>query len=575
MMATLSETSPVTVPALIAAKGREPIAMMTAYDAPSAALLDEAGLDVLLVGDSAEMTVYGRQNTLSATMDSMVRHAAAVSGRAKRALVVGDMPFLSYQTSVSEAVANAGRFLSQAGCAAVKVEGGRRVLPAVEAILAADIPVMGHVGLTPAVVPEVRGLQGPGAGERRAPARSWKTPRLSPRRAASRSSSSAFRRTRGGNHAGDSRAHDRNRRRRLLRRPGPGLPRRRWAFRAESAPRFVRRYANLAPIIEEAARAFTRDVKSRDFPSEAESYADGSPPALAVAGCDESASSFWLKAQLKLTACSETSPSRFSVERLIREARAPRASPSASSRRWGRCTKAISPSCGGRERPADTWSFRSSSTRSSSRRARTSTAIPGASGTTPRCSRRRARTCSTCRDASELYPPGFSTSIEVARVSHGGEGAARPGHFRGVATVVAKLFLQVQPDAAFFGRKDLQQVAVIRRMARDLDFPISIEVGETVREPDGLALSSRNAYLSADERQIAAGFPAVLFEARDRVAAGERRAGQLEKDTRLDLESAGLAVDYVEVVDPGTMSRRRGSSPGRRSAPPSGRGRPA
>jgi len=165
-------------------------------------------------------------------------------------------------------------------------------------------------------------------------------------------------------------------------------------------------------------------------------------------------------------------------------------------------------------------------------------------------------------DARVIYPPDFSTSVEVARIGEGGEGAARPGHFRGVATVVAKLFLQVQPDFAFLGRKDLQQVAVIRRMARDLDFPISIEVGDTVREPDGLALSSRNAYLSPDERQVAAGFPAALFEARDRVAAGERSVEQLKQDTRRDLEAAGLAVDYVEVVSPDTMSRPARIGPG-------------
>jgi pantoate--beta-alanine ligase len=165
-------------------------------------------------------------------------------------------------------------------------------------------------------------------------------------------------------------------------------------------------------------------------------------------------------------------------------------------------------------------------------------------------------------DARVFYPPEFSTSVEVARVSEGGEGKVRPGHFRGVATVVAKLFLQVQPDFAFLGRKDLQQVAVIRRMARDLDFPISIEVGDTVREPDGLALSSRNAYLSPDERQLAAGFPAALFEARDRVAAGERSVEQLKQDTRRDLEAAGLAVDYVEVVSPDTMSRPARIEPG-------------
>ena len=152
-----------------------------------------------------------------------------------------------------------------------------------------------------------------------------------------------------------------------------------------------------------------------------------------------------------------------------------------------------------------------------------------------------------------MYPPGFSTAVEVAGVSEGGEGAARPGHLRGVATVVAKLFLQVSPDVAVFGRKDLQQVAVVRRMIRDLDFPIRLVVGETVREPDGLALSSRNAYLSPEDRRAAAALPRALFAARDAAGRGEREVALLAGRIRRELEAAGLAVDYVDAVDPETM----------------------
>jgi len=140
----------VTVPSLAARKRRgERLAMLTAYDTPTARLLDEAGCDVLLVGDSVGMVVLGRENTLSVTMDEMVHHTRAVARGAHRALVVADMPFLSYQVSPSEAVRNAGRLVQDGGAAAVKLEGGIRQLPAVRAILDADIPVMGHLGLTP------------------------------------------------------------------------------------------------------------------------------------------------------------------------------------------------------------------------------------------------------------------------------------------------------------------------------------------------------------------------------------------------------------------------------------------
>jgi len=165
-------------------------------------------------------------------------------------------------------------------------------------------------------------------------------------------------------------------------------------------------------------------------------------------------------------------------------------------------------------------------------------------------------------DPARFYPPDFSTRVEVGGVSAGGEGARRPGHFSGVATVVARLFMQVLPDVAVFGRKDLQQVAVVRRMIRDLDFPIRLVVGETVREPDGLALSSRNAYLSPEERRRATDLSRSLFAARARAEHGERDARILEVDVLRQLAAAGLDVDYVEAVDAETMTRSAEVRPG-------------
>ncbi|HXM79281.1 MAG TPA: 3-methyl-2-oxobutanoate hydroxymethyltransferase [Thermoanaerobaculia bacterium] len=278
-MASLSETSPVSVPALVSAKGREKIAMMTAYDAPSAALLDSAGIDVLLVGDSVEMTVYGRPNTLAATMDSMVRHTRAVSDAVRRALVVGDMPFLSYQADAREAVVNAGRFLADGGCSAIKVEGGRRVLPAIEAILAADIPVMGHVGLTPQSYRKFGGfkLQGKNAGdaaEIRQDAEALAQAGCFALVLECVPEGLAAEITRdlaiptigiGAGASCDGQV--------LVFHDVMGLT-------GSATPRFARRYAELAPVIEEAARAFARDVKEGAFPSAAESFSGGATPAL-------------------------------------------------------------------------------------------------------------------------------------------------------------------------------------------------------------------------------------------------------------------------------------------------------
>lgn len=135
----------------------EPITMLTAYDYPTALALDHVGVDSILVGDSLGMVVLGYETTLSVTMDDMLHHCKAVARGARIAHLIGDMPFMSYQVSTAEAVRNAGRFLQEAGMDAVKLEGGRDVAPAIEAIVAAGIPVMGHLGLTPQSIRKLGG----------------------------------------------------------------------------------------------------------------------------------------------------------------------------------------------------------------------------------------------------------------------------------------------------------------------------------------------------------------------------------------------------------------------------------
>jgi len=140
----------------------EIITMLTAYDYPTAMAMDRAGVDSILVGDSLAMVVLGYENTLPVTMEEMLHHARAVARGAKTALLVGDMPFMSYQVSVEEAVRNAGRFLQQGGMDAVKLEGGRERVDAIRAITSAGIPVMGHIGLTPQSINQLGGFRAQG-----------------------------------------------------------------------------------------------------------------------------------------------------------------------------------------------------------------------------------------------------------------------------------------------------------------------------------------------------------------------------------------------------------------------------
>jgi pantoate--beta-alanine ligase len=155
-----------------------------------------------------------------------------------------------------------------------------------------------------------------------------------------------------------------------------------------------------------------------------------------------------------------------------------------------------------------------------------------------------------------MYPPEASTRVRVGGVTDSLEGAARPGHFEGVATVVTKLLAAVQPDRAYFGQKDAQQVAVVKRLVADLDLGVEIRVVPTVREPDGLAMSSRNAYLSPEERKAAAAISGALREAAAAYASGERDPRRLRAlmAARLTLEPLVLP-EYVELLDAATFQK--------------------
>jgi pantoate--beta-alanine ligase len=157
--------------------------------------------------------------------------------------------------------------------------------------------------------------------------------------------------------------------------------------------------------------------------------------------------------------------------------------------------------------------------------------------------------------AEEVYPSGFATTVSVAGLTGSLEGAYRGrAHFDGVTTVVSKLFNMVGPDVAYFGQKDAQQALVIRRMVRDLDIPVRIEVCPTVREPDGLALSSRNAHLSPKDRARATVLHRALAAIQDAADAGERDPAILRARARAELEAAGIEPDYVELVSPDTFT---------------------
>jgi 3-methyl-2-oxobutanoate hydroxymethyltransferase len=264
----------VTVPAVQARKGGVKLTMITAYDAPTARIADRALADIILVGDSVGNTVLGYNDTLSVTVEMMIHHTAAVTRTNPRALVVGDMPWLSYHLSVQETIRNAGRLVREGGAEAVKLEGGRKRLPMVEALLATEIPVMGHLGLTPQSIHtmggyKVQGKRAEAARELVADARALATagvfalvlegvPAVLARIITEEIPIPTI-----GIGAGPSCDgqvlvfHD------VL------------GFHDLRSPKFVRQYAHLADMATEALQQFFADIRAGTFPSDRESYQMG------------------------------------------------------------------------------------------------------------------------------------------------------------------------------------------------------------------------------------------------------------------------------------------------------------
>lgn len=262
----------ITVPRIREKKEQgEKITVLTAYDFPFAKLIDEAGIDILLVGDTVGIVVQGEESTLPVTLDQMIYHTRMVSRAAKRALVVGDMPFLSYQASIEETIRNAGRFLKEGGAAAVKLEGGARVADRIEVLTRHDIPVMAHIGLTPQSVHRMGGykVQGRGTSQAKQLLADAKTVE----------SAGAFSLVLEGIPISLAKKITQS-----IKIPTIGIGAGPYCdgqvlvlhdllgLFTRFHPKFVRRYADLTSTITEAVRRYKSDVESGKFPTEEEGY---------------------------------------------------------------------------------------------------------------------------------------------------------------------------------------------------------------------------------------------------------------------------------------------------------------
>jgi len=545
---------------------KSPITMVTAYDYPSARIADTAGAHMLLVGDSLGMVVLGLDSTVGVTMADMIHHCRAANRGRARAFLVGDLPFGSY-LSPDAAVMNAARLLKEGGVDAVKLEGGERVAAQAKAIVDAGMLVMGHIGLTPQTATALGGFkcQGKSVVDAQqllrdalalqdsgvfalvlecvpAPLASFITDRLHIPTIGIGA---------GIGTSGQVQVfHD------LV-----GLYDR-------HKPKFARQYMQASSAMKQAVLKFTNDVASRSFPNTAESFSmsakvhdaflsatslQSDKPPSNQGMSKGSAHGLGARSRRAALIHSRVNLRCFSTAFFSRASLVQGSNPlvlsSVAAFRSARAALLDSPS------PAAKKRFRLGFVP-------TMGALHvGHSSLVERALQecdyvavsifvnplqflphedfsKYPRTFEADRmlleklgvhlllapTDAELYPNGkarFGTRVHIKDADSRPEGQVRPGFFDGVATVVTKLFNIVQPDAAYFGQKDGQQCVVIKQIVRDLNIPIHIQVCPTTREADGLAMSSRNVYLSHSERARAPVVYAALSAIRSTYESGE------------------------------------------------------
>ena len=575
----------------------QPISMVTAYDYPSARIADGAGVDMLLVGDSVGMVVLGRKDTTEVTMDEMVHHCRAAATGTSRALLVGDLPFGSYLTA-EDAARNGVRLVKEGRADAVKLEGGGRVVPQVRALVDAGVAVMGHIGLTPQSYAALGGYRVQGRTGAEA-ARLFEDAlalqaagcfaivlEMVPAEVAQRITSLLAIPTigigAGGGTSGQVQVfHD------LL------------GLYDQKVPKFVRQFSKLEQPMRDALAQYVHAVDARVFPQARHTFPIShehlgdfcrrvglpppQPPPPPVAnnvvadGLRDSSVPIFEAPDDSITANGLTPTNTAAAASTPGRAAVALAGVGADGRtaphvvgtiaEW-RALQARGVVPRGALGFVPTMGALHEGHLSLVRLARERHERVAVSifvnpkqfaahedlGKYPRTFEADLEALSRAGGVEEMYPRGprgarLAPFVDLEGADVVGEGAARPGFFRGVATVVTKLLNITQPRAMYLGQKDGMQCIVLQRLVRDLDYDVEVVVGPTVRAPDGLALSSRNVYLSAEERAAAPAVYAALTAVADAYAQGERSAVRLRARAAAVIGAQPLmALDYLSLA---------------------------